>query len=167
MRRGTGLFLSPHYGASKLRWALDHVPAVAQAALDGSLAWGPMESFLVHRLLRERPHLAEPQCAARTQLWNLATGDWDARLALLFGLPQGFLPQVTRTVGDWGRLECAGVALPMRAVNGDQSAAVFAFGWPETGSAAGACCSYCPTAGRRTTTMAATGGICTKTRAWR
>ena len=135
VHRATGLFLSPHYGASKLRWALDHLPAVRAAADAGHLAWGPMASFLVFRLLDEHPMLADPQCAARTQLWNLGTRDWDAKLLDLFGLPQGFLPQSTRTCREWGTLRAGGASLPMTAVNGDQSAAVFAFGWPEADAA--------------------------------
>lgn len=131
VHRKTGLFLSPHYGASKLRWALDHLPAVRAARDAGTLAWGPMASFLTFRLLRERPLFAEPQCAARTQLWNIHARDWDAALLALFGLPAGFLPQSVPTVHAWGTLEAAGVSLPLTAVNGDQSAAVFAFGWPE------------------------------------
>jgi glycerol kinase len=131
VHRRTGLYLSPHYGASKLRWALDHLPAVRDAARGGWLAWGPMASFLAFRLCRERPLLADPQCAARTQLWNLQARDWDPELLELFGLPAGFLPASFRTVGAWGTLEAGGAAIPLTAVNGDQSAAVFAFGWPE------------------------------------
>jgi glycerol kinase len=130
VHRKTGLYLSPHYGASKLRWALEHLPAVRAARVAGTLAWGPLASFLTFRLLKERPLLAEPQCAARTQLWNLATRDWDAELLALFGLPAGFLPQSVPTVHAWGTLETAGISVPLVAVNGDQSAAVFAFGWP-------------------------------------
>jgi glycerol kinase len=132
VHRKTGLYLSPHYGASKLRWALEHLPAVRAARVQGTLAWGPMASFLSFRLLKERPLLAEPQCAARTQLWNLATRDWDPELLALFGLPAGFLPQSVPTVHAWGTLETSAISVPLTAVNGDQSAAVFAFGWPET-----------------------------------
>ena len=135
VHRKTGLFLSPHYGASKLRWALDHLPAVRQAVDAGSLAWGPLVSFLVFRLVRERPLLADPQCAARTQLWNLHTRDWDPELLALFGLPRGFLPRSAQTCQRWGTLATGGVEAPLTAVNGDQSAAVFAFGWPEADSA--------------------------------
>jgi glycerol kinase len=131
VHRRTGLYLSPHYGASKLRWALDHLPAVRAALESGTLAWGPMESFLVQRLTRERSFFAEPQCAARTQLWNLHERDWDAELLALFGLPAGFLPASVPTIHAWGTLEAGGLAVPITAVNGDQSAAVFAFGWPE------------------------------------
>ena len=131
VHRRTGLFLSPHYGASKLRWALENLSAVAQARASGRLAWGPLASFLAFRLLRERPLLADPQCAARTQLWNLHARDWDADLLRLFGLPDGHLPASAPTCGRWGTLACGGVEVPLTAVNGDQSAAVFAFGWPE------------------------------------
>ena len=135
VHRRTGLFLSAHYGASKLRWALDHLPAVRDARAEGTLAWGPQASFLVFRLLAEQPLLADPQCAARTQLWNIATRDWDPALLELFGVPPGFLPRSVPTCHAWGTLRVLDTAIPLVAVNGDQSAAVFAFGWPEEDSA--------------------------------
>jgi len=135
VHRKTGLFLSPHYGATKLRWALDHIGAVRAALEAGTLCWGPMASFLVFRLCRERPFLADPQCAARTQLWNLHTHDWDPDLLALFGLPAGFLPRSVPTCCAWGTLDLADGGIPLTAVNGDQSAAVFAFGRPEVDSA--------------------------------
>jgi glycerol kinase len=135
VHRATGLYLSPHYGASKLRWALDNLPDVRKACDTATLAWGPMASFLAFRLLKEAPLLADPQCAARTQLWNLETRDWDPELLKLFGLPEGFLPKSTRTCRDWGTFAVGDIAVPMKAVNGDQSAAVFAFGLPEEESA--------------------------------
>lgn len=131
----TGLFLSPHYGASKLRWALDHLSAVREARAAGTLCWGPQASFLTYRLLDEHPLMADPQCAARTQLFNLQTRDWDPTLLALFGLPEGFLPRCVPTCHHYGTLRSNDQAIPLLAVNGDQSAAVFAFGWPEENSA--------------------------------
>lgn len=131
----TGLFLSPHYGASKLRWALDNLPAVRKALEGGYLAWGPMTSFLVFRLLKERPLFADSQCAARTQLWNLRTRDWDPELLALFGVPAGPLPRCVPIRHNYGTLAVGDVTIPLTAVNGDQSAAVFAFGWPESDTA--------------------------------
>lgn len=135
VHRTTGLYLSPHYGASKLRWALDHLPAVRAARDAGTLAWGPLASFLVYRLTKERTFAADPQCAARTQLWNLHARDWDDGLLRLFGLPAGFLPRSAQTCDQWGTLASSGIEVPLAAVNGDQSAAVFAFGCPEAESA--------------------------------
>lgn len=135
VHRRSGLFLSAHYGASKLRWALDHLPAVRAARDAGTLAWGPQASFLVFRLTAERTLAADPQCAARTQLWNIATRDWDPQLLALFGLPPGFLPRSVPTCHAFGTLTVRDVPVPLVAVNGDQSAAVFAFGRPEDDSA--------------------------------
>ncbi len=135
VHRKTGLFLSPHYGASKLRWALENLPAVRQALADGVLGWGPQASFLVFRLTAEHAMKADPQCAARTQLWNIHARDWDAGLLDLFGVPAGFLPQSVPTCHAYGTMRVAGRPVPLVAVNGDQSAAVFAFGWPEADSA--------------------------------
>ena len=135
VHRRTGLFLSPHYGASKLRWALDNLAAVRAARDEGTLCWGPQASFLVCRLVAERSLLADPQCAARTQLFNLRTRDWDPALLDLFGLPAGFLPRCVPTCQNYGTLHSGEQAIPLLAVNGDQSAAVFAFGWPEEDSA--------------------------------
>jgi glycerol kinase len=131
----TGLFLSAHYGASKLRWALDHLSAVRAARDAGTLCWGPQASFLAFRLLAEHPLAADPQCAARTQLWNLATRDWDPELLALFGLPPGFLPRSVPTCHRYGTLVSGDARIPLVALNGDQSAAVFAFGWPDEDSA--------------------------------
>jgi len=135
VHRKTGLFLSAHYGASKLRWALDHLPEVREAMAAGTLCWGPQASFLVYRLTGEQSMYADPQCAARTQLWNLHTHDWDPELLALFGLPPGFLPRSVPTCHRYGTVRVGETAVPLVAVNGDQSAAVFAFGQPEEDSA--------------------------------
>ena len=135
VHRKTGLFLSAHYGASKLRWALENLPAVRQALADGTLRWGPQASFLVFRLTAEQAMKADPQCAARTQLWNIHTRDWDAGLLDLFGIPAGYLPRSVPTCHAYGTMPMGDLSVPLVAVNGDQSAAVFAFGWPEEDSA--------------------------------
>lgn len=42
VQRLTGLPLSPHYGASKLRWCLDHLAEVRSAAAQSRLHAGPL-----------------------------------------------------------------------------------------------------------------------------
>jgi len=49
VHRRTGLVLSPHYGATKLAWCLDELPAVRAALAAGTLAFGPQASFLALR----------------------------------------------------------------------------------------------------------------------
>ncbi|MBU2478284.1 MAG: glycerol kinase, partial [Gammaproteobacteria bacterium] len=102
LREHTGLYVSPHYGASKLRWCLDHLPAVQRAAQDGRLACGPLASYLISQLCHGHPTLIDPANAARTQLWNLAARDWDAELLSMFGVDADLLPQSVSTQYDYG-----------------------------------------------------------------
>lgn len=128
IRARTGLVLTPHYGASKMRWCLDHLPAVAAAAEAGELAMGPLASFIIFRLLDERPSLIDPANAARTQLWDPALRDWSAPLLELFGVPLAALPRCVTSRSAYGRLVTPAGPVPLVVVTGDQSAVPFAFG---------------------------------------
>jgi glycerol kinase len=130
VRAITGLVLSPHYGASKLRWCLDHVPGVQRAARTDTLAAGPLSSFLMTRLLEERPVLADPANASRTLLFDPATLDWSQPLLDVFGLDRKWLPRCVPTCHEFGHLDIGSRRVPLRACTGDQSAAAFAFGPP-------------------------------------
>jgi len=135
IHRRTGLLLSAHYGASKLRWCLDHLPAVAAAQRAGRLAMGPLTSFLLFRLLEERPLLVDPANAARTLLWNIDTQDWDPSLLELFGIPPATLPRCVPTRHAFGTLCLNDRRLPLEIASGDQAAALFASGAPPPDSA--------------------------------
>lgn len=124
----TGLVLSPHYGASKLRWCLDELPAVRAALQQDQLHCGPLSSFLLQALLLERPHLVDPANASRTQLWSPAAGDWSATLLEWFGIPAACLPQNVPTLHHYGHLPCGSRQIPLRVCTGDQAAAPFAQG---------------------------------------
>jgi glycerol kinase len=128
VRRETGLPLSPHYGAGKLRWCLDHVDAVRSARASGTLAMGPLSSFLTLRLVQGRPWLADPCNASRTQLWSLREREWSAALLEQFGVPREVLPRSVPNRFAWGRVTAAGRTLPLEVVTGDQSAVPFASG---------------------------------------
>ncbi len=123
----TGLYLSPHYGASKLRWCLDHLKAVQQALQEQRLAYGPMASFLTHHLTTQRPLLTDVVNASRTQLINLDSLDWDDELLALFGIPRQPLPECVPTLYRYGELAQA-AAIPLQLVTGDQAAAMYAYG---------------------------------------
>ena len=135
VREITGLPLSPHYGASKLRWCLDHVPGVQRAAATGELAFGPLSSFLVARLVAGRPCVVDPANASRTLLYDPATLQWSPELLRLFDLSEAQLPACVPTRHAFGHLSCAGQRVPLTACSGDQSAAAFAFGQPDSSCA--------------------------------
>ena len=128
IRARTGLVLTPHYGASKMRWCLDHLPAVQEARAAGELVMGPLASFLVCRLVEGRPLLADPANASRTQLWALATRDWSPELLVLFGIDAALLPRAVTSRYAYGNLATPAGPVPLTVVTGDQSAVPFAFG---------------------------------------
>ncbi len=127
----TGLFPSAHYGASKLRWCLDHLPAAQKALEDGTLCCGPFSSFLSARLTRTAQARVDPAHAARTLLWNIHTKDWDARLLEKFGIPLQVLPKCVASRHAFGSITVSGLEIPLCIVTGDQSAALFQAGPPQ------------------------------------
>lgn len=137
VRRITGLPLSPHYGASKMRWCLDHWPEVDRAARAGSLQLLPLAAWLAAQLTGELPRV-DPANASRTLLWDSATLDWSPELLQLFGIERAWLPDCCPTQADHGRIATPSVGdagLPLLACTGDQSAVPFFAGAADEGTA--------------------------------
>lgn len=132
VRRLTGLVLSPHYGATKLAWCLKHLPEVRRAAKQRHLAAGPLASYLAAGLAVQHPCVADPVNGLRTQLMELETLDWSEELCELFDVPRDILPDCVPNRHDFGTLRVAGRSIPLSVVTGDQPAALFAQGRPET-----------------------------------
>ncbi len=113
VRELTGLPLSPHYGASKMRWCLDELPSVRLALRDGRLCLGPLASFLAQGLCAAAEACVDPANAARTPLFDPAVLDWSPPLLEAFGIPAAVLPRCVGTLHDFGRVagrcnpECA------------------------------------------------------------
>jgi glycerol kinase len=135
VRSITGLPLSPHYGASKLRWCLDHLPGLRRAADAGELAAGPLSSFLVARLAEGAPCLVDPANASRTLLYDPATLDWSDALLRMFELERRDLPRCVPSRHDFGDVHLHERRIPLAVCTGDQSAAAFAFGRPDPDTA--------------------------------
>jgi len=128
IRERTGLRLSPHYGAGKLRWLLRNQASVIAAREQGVLAIGPLASYLLHHLTGLKGEVADHANASRTLLWNLENRDWDPWLLGLFGIPREILPECRPIVADYGLTRIGRIQLT--AVNGDQTAALYATGMP-------------------------------------
>jgi glycerol kinase len=128
VRRRTGLVLSPHYGASKLRWCLDELTAVGKARDETRLGFGPLASYLLFALLEQRPYVVDPANASRTQLFEPHRANWSEHLGKIFGVPIELLPRCVYTRHDYGQLAFAGKRIPLVVCTGDQSAAAFAYG---------------------------------------
>ncbi len=122
----TGLYLSAHYGASKLHWLVEHIPAVQRAAMTGELALGPLCSFLLFHLLQQQPFIVDHANAARTLLFNIDTHQWDDYLLETFEINPKWLPEPVPIRNEFGYLK--GTDITLTAVCGDQPAALYGQG---------------------------------------
>ena len=122
----TGLRLDPYFSATKLAWLLDQVPGARAAAEAGRLAFGTVDTWLLWRLTGGAVHATDATNASRTLLLDLHTGAWDPEMLDLFRIPTSVLPEVRDTAGLFGTAGAAhlGAAIPVRAMAGDQQAAL-------------------------------------------
>ena len=124
VQQTTGLLLDPYFSASKMRWLVDNVPAVAAAAGRGSLALGTVETWLVWKLTGGL-FITDASNASRTSLLPLVGASWDAGLCDMFGVPRGALAEVVDSAGrfDASLAEHFGSPIPITGLAGDQQAA--------------------------------------------
>ena len=92
----TGLVIDAYFSGTKIRFILDAVPGAQQRAERGELAFGTVDSWLLHKLTRGRVHATEFSNAARTLVFNIHTLDWDDLLLGELRIPRAMLPEVTR-----------------------------------------------------------------------
>jgi glycerol kinase len=96
----SGLALTAHYSGSKLRWGLDHLPAVKQAYEKCTLKWGPVTTYLIWRLTQGKVYKIDHTQAQRTQLLNYRTRHWDQKLCNYFRIPSDLLPPLTTSFAN-------------------------------------------------------------------
>ena len=131
IRERTGLVLSPHYGASKVKWCLENIDAVRDAATHKRLGAGPLAAWLLRALLSERPHLVDVVNAARTQLVDVSSQEWSSELLKAFGVPKEILPRILANCHPFGHLSFGERSIPLIVCSGDQSVMPFAQGAPD------------------------------------
>ncbi|NCO85711.1 MAG: glycerol kinase GlpK [Rhodobacterales bacterium] len=121
----TGLLLDPYFSGTKLAWLLDHVEGARARARAGEILFGTVDSYLIWRLTGGRVHATDATNAARTMLYNIRNGGWDAEICARLDIPMGLLPQVHDCAADFGMTDAGllGAAVPILGVAGDQQAA--------------------------------------------
>lgn len=124
----TGLLLDPYFSGTKLEWLLDNVDGVRARAEAGELAFGTIDSFLVHRLTGGDVHVTDVTNASRTLLFDIHRGRWDDELLGHLRVPRSVLPEVCGSAEVVGRTR--GVAglpdgIPIGGIAGDQQSALF------------------------------------------
>jgi glycerol kinase len=128
IRERTGLVIDPYFSASKMRWLLGNVTGLRARAEKGEVAAGTIDAFLIWKLTGGVAHKTDISNASRTQLMNIATGEWDDELLSFFDVPTGVLPEITDSSGWFGETKGLKVlpdGIPITGVAGDQQAALF------------------------------------------
>ena len=133
IQRTSGLPLSPHYGASKIRWLVDRLRSQGVDLDSGEVCIGSLSSFLLWNMVdQKRPCQVDHANGGRTQLMSFENRDWDDNLLRCFGIPRSVLPELRPTQFDFGflarRKPLEDTNIPIRVCQGDQTAAVFGYG---------------------------------------
>ena len=119
----TGLLLDPYFSATKLHWLLTHLEGAAERAARGELLFGTMDSYLIWKLTEGRAHVTDATNAARTMLYDIRQGCWDAQICALMQVPPAMLPDVRDCASEFGTTTLFGADIPILGVAGDQQAA--------------------------------------------
>ena len=132
----TGWALAPVYSSLSLRWILENVPVARAKADAGQLAFGTIDSWLIHRLTGGKVHAVAASNASVTGSYDLAKGEWYGEWLDFLGVPLSMFPEVRDDSGDFGRTDPAvlGAAIPITGAIADQHAALFAQGCIEPGT---------------------------------
>ena len=119
----TGLPLATYFSGPKMRWLLDASEPVREAAADGNLAFGTIDSWLAWNLTGL--HVTDVTNASRTLLMDIETLEWSDVVAAAIGVPMEALPGIVSSSGRIG--VCRGVldGVPLAGILGDQQAALF------------------------------------------
>jgi len=122
----TGLIINPYFSASGVKWILDNVTSARQAAEDGHLLLGTIDSWLIWNFTNGKVHATDYTNASRTLLFNIHTLDWDQDLLNLFTIPASMLPVAKPCDGQFGTTTLNGILpeIPIAGVLGDSHGAL-------------------------------------------
>lgn len=128
IQKKTGLIIDPYFSASKLRWLLDNVKGLRALARSGQVRAGTIDTFLLWRLTGGKSFKTDVSNASRTQLMNIAKGEWDKELSKIFQVPLDILPEICASNEMFGATQ--GVpglpdGIPICGIAGDQQSALF------------------------------------------
>jgi glycerol kinase len=137
VRRRTGLVIDAYFSGTKLRFILDAIDGGQGRAERGELAFGTVDTWLLHKLTRGRVHATEYSNASRTLIYNIHERDWDDLLLTELRIPRALLPTVRDSAGvfDVTDPEWFGAEVPIAGIAGDQQAALFGQGCIKPGRA--------------------------------
>ncbi len=121
-----GLPLATYFSGPKIKWILENVGGVREAAEKGDAIFGNMDTWVIWNLtggVNGGAHVTDVTNASRTMLMDLRTLDWDDEMLSIMGIPRQMLPEI-RPSSDpsiWGT--ALNGTVPVCGDLGDQQAA--------------------------------------------
>lgn len=128
-RQQTGLPLATYFSGPKIKWLLDNVDGLRQAAKDGRVLFGNIDTWLIWNLTGGPDggkHVTDVTNASRTLLMDLESLSWDADLCAEIGVPMNILPRIASSSEIYGHTLQTGAlegAIRVAGDLGDQQAA--------------------------------------------
>ncbi len=126
IKEKTGLPLDPYFSASKFEWLVQTNPNVQALLRKNDLCFGTIDTWLLYNLTNKQSYATDATNASRTMLFNIQTQTYDSELCDLFQLPIHALPEVKDSCSYFGDYIIQGISIPIRAILGDQQAALYA-----------------------------------------
>ncbi len=116
--------------AVHLVWRMRHQEQLRLAAQEGSLQLGLSAAWLLRALGHPSEHAMDTSLVQAMGLYDFRSGEYWQEWLDWIGVPENALPQATPTLHDFGVLRAAGsdgrsAEIPVRAMIGDQQAALF------------------------------------------
>ena len=131
-RSKVGLPLATYFSGPKIKWILDNVEGVRQAAESGKAIFGNIDAWIIWWLTggpEGGAHVTDVSNASRTMLMNLATLNWDSKILEELTIPHTMLPRIVPSSDSqtWGQTHKNGPfssQVPVCGDLGDQQAAL-------------------------------------------
>lgn len=125
LKKKTGLIADPYFSLTKVKYILDNVDGASDLSEEANLAFGTVDSWLIHKLTNGKCHATDASNASRTMMYNIHEGKWDSEILSHFGIPESMLPKVVPSSGYIADAEILGTKIPICGVAGDQQASLF------------------------------------------
>jgi glycerol kinase len=135
-RQRVGLPLATYFSGPKIKWILDNVEGVREAAEKRRAVFGNIDTWLIWNLTGK--HVTDVTNASRTMLMDLKKLQWDEEICGLMGIPMQMLPKICSSSEVYGLTQKSGPfggAIPVAGDLGDQQAATVGQACFEVGEA--------------------------------
>lgn len=124
-----GLPLHTYFSGPKIKWILENVDGVMEAAHKGRAIFGNIDTWLIWNLtggVDGGVHVTDVTNASRTMLMDLKTLQWDKEICEMMGIPVQMLPRICASSEIYGYTKEDGPfggVIPVAGDLGDQQAA--------------------------------------------